>query len=151
MPTAACSTPAPGRAWWAVELVPPMSRVLRMKRGCVKEVVGTDVDAAALSNSASTQLHVVALGEPLPFDDDGFGMVVADYVLEHVNRKTLPIGRPTSCASSSPVVGRRTDTQQRWGSIVSASGRLRMFSRECSQVPPATTSWPKTCSRFTTR
>lgn len=74
-----------GRAWWTSEPVPPMSRHLRMLRGRVKEVVGTDVDSAVLSNPSLDTAHVTELGEPLPFDDNGFDLVVSDYVLEHVN------------------------------------------------------------------
>lgn len=76
-----------GRASWAVEPVPPMSRRLRMLRGRVKEVVGTDVDPAVLSNPSLDSAHVTKLGAPLPFDDGSFDLVVADYVLEHVNHE----------------------------------------------------------------
>jgi SAM-dependent methyltransferase len=74
-----------GRAWWTDEPVPPMSHRLRLLRGRVKEVVGTDVDPAVLSNPSLDAAHVVGIGEPLPLDDGSFDLVVADYVLEHVN------------------------------------------------------------------
>ena len=62
-----------------------MTRRLRMLRGRVQEVVGTDVDPVVLSNPSLDVAHVVELGESLPFDDGTFDLVVADYVFEHVN------------------------------------------------------------------
>ncbi len=74
-----------GRGHWAVDPTPEISRRLRMLRGRVAKVVGTDVDEAVLSNPALDEAHVVELGAPLPFADETFDLVVADHVLEHVN------------------------------------------------------------------
>lgn len=75
-----------GRGYWAVDPMPEMSRRLRMLRGRVAEVVGTDVDPAVLTNPALDSAQVVALGDPLPFEHSSFDLVIADHVLEHVNR-----------------------------------------------------------------
>ena len=75
-----------GRGWWAVEPFPEMSRRTRMLRGKVNEVVGTDVDPAVLTNPTLDSAKVVELGEVLPFEDASFDLVVADYVLEHVDK-----------------------------------------------------------------
>ncbi|MFI5429206.1 methyltransferase domain-containing protein [Aeromicrobium sp. UC242_57] len=74
-----------GRGHWAVDPMPEMSRRLRMLRGRVAEVVGTDVDPAVLTNPALDTAQVVPLGDRLPFADDSFDLVIADHVLEHVN------------------------------------------------------------------
>ena len=74
-----------GRGHWAVDPMPGMSKRLRWMRGRVAEVVGTDVDPVVLDNPSLDTAHVVGLGEPLPFEDDSFDLVVADYVLEHIN------------------------------------------------------------------
>lgn len=79
-----------GRGWWAIEPLAEMSRRMRMLRGRVKEVVGTDVDPAVLTNPALDVAKVVPLGEPLPFEDASFDLVIADYVLEHVNKEDAP-------------------------------------------------------------
>lgn len=73
-----------GRGLWAVEPMPAMSRRLRRLKGRVAEVVGTDVDDAVLTNDTLDSAHVVPVGDPLPFPDASFDMVIADYVLEHV-------------------------------------------------------------------
>jgi SAM-dependent methyltransferase len=74
-----------GRGWWAVEPIAPFQRQLRMLRGRVKEVVGSDVDPAVTTNPSLDEARVVELGAPLPFDDDSFDLVMADFVLEHIN------------------------------------------------------------------
>ncbi|WP_332666030.1 class I SAM-dependent methyltransferase [Aeromicrobium sp.] len=73
-----------GRGHWAVDPMPAMSRRLRMMRGRVAEVVGTDVDPVVVTNPSLDSAQVVDIGAPLPFDDSSFDLVVADYVLEHV-------------------------------------------------------------------
>jgi len=73
-----------GRGQWAVDPMPAMSVHLRRLRGRVAEVVGTDVDEAVLDNPALDTAKVVPLGDPLPFEDASFDLVVADHVLEHV-------------------------------------------------------------------
>ena len=79
-----------GRGHWAVDPMPQMSKQLRWLRGRVGEVVGTDVDPVVLTNPSLDHAHVVGLGEKLPFEDDSFDLVVADYVLEHVNAEDAP-------------------------------------------------------------
>jgi SAM-dependent methyltransferase len=73
-----------GRGYWAVEPMPEMSRRLRMLRGRVAEVVGADVDPVVEHNPTVDRSVVLAQGQPLPFDDATFDLVIADYVLEHV-------------------------------------------------------------------
>jgi SAM-dependent methyltransferase len=74
-----------GRGWWAVETIAPFQRKLRMLRGRVKQVVGTDVDPAVKTNPSLDEAIVVDLGAPLPFEEGSFDLVMADFVLEHIN------------------------------------------------------------------
>ena len=69
-----------GRGHWAVDPMPEISRRLRMLKGRVARVVGTDVDEA----------KVVAPGAPLPYDDGTFDLVIADHVLEHIDAEHAP-------------------------------------------------------------
>jgi len=79
-----------GRGHWAVDPMPNMSKRLRWMRGRVAEVVGTDVDPVVMTNPSLDAAHVVELGAPLPLDSESFDLVVADYVLEHVNAEDAP-------------------------------------------------------------
>ena len=78
-----------GRGQWAIEPAPAIRRDVRHLKGTVREVVGCDVDPAVLDNPTLDRAVVTEPGDPLPFDDDSFDLVVADYVLEHVAREDV--------------------------------------------------------------
>jgi SAM-dependent methyltransferase len=79
-----------GRGVWAFEGTTELHRRLRMLRGRVARVVGTDVDPVVTTNPTLDEAHVVGLGEPLPFEAATFDLVVADHVFEHVNHEDAP-------------------------------------------------------------
>ncbi len=60
-------------------------RDLQRLRGAVARVVGVDVDAAVLENTAVDEAHVIVAGDPLPLPDASVDIVVADFVFEHVD------------------------------------------------------------------
>lgn len=74
-----------GRGHWAVDPMPVMARRLRWLKGRVARVVGVDVDPVVRDNPSLDEAHVTELGAPLPFEDESFDLVTADYVLEHVD------------------------------------------------------------------
>jgi len=53
-------------------------------KGKVARLIGVDVDDAVLSNPFLDEAHLIKPGEALPFADDSFDLIVADWVLEHV-------------------------------------------------------------------
>jgi SAM-dependent methyltransferase len=57
---------------------------LRMLRGKTAEVVGQDVDPVVAENRSLDRAVVSKPGERLPFSDQYFDLILADYVLEHV-------------------------------------------------------------------
>lgn len=73
-----------GRGQWATEPLPEMSRWLRALHERVKHVSGVDVDPVVMSNPTLDDAAVLEPGDPLPFPDESFDLVLADYVLEHV-------------------------------------------------------------------
>lgn len=79
-----------GRGYWAVEPMPAISRRLRTLRGRVARVVGTDVDNAVLTNPTLDEAQVVPPGEPLPYADGTFDLIIADHVLEHIDAEHAP-------------------------------------------------------------
>lgn len=52
--------------------------------GKVAKVIGADIDDAVLHNPFLDEAKVIAIGEPWPFPDNSFDLIVADWVLEHV-------------------------------------------------------------------
>lgn len=53
-------------------------------KGKVAKVIGIDVDDAVLSNPCLDEAHVIRIGEPYPFADNSFDLILSDWVLEHV-------------------------------------------------------------------
>ncbi len=74
-----------GRGWWAFEPWAALPKKVRWLRGRVARVVGTDVDPVVAENPTVDEAHVVGLREDLPFAENEFDVVIADYVLEHVD------------------------------------------------------------------
>jgi len=79
-----------GRGLWASEPLPAASRRLRAFHERVGRVVGIDVDEAVLKNPALAEAKVVEPGDPIPYPDASFDLVLADYVLEHVSAADAP-------------------------------------------------------------
>ncbi len=64
---------------------PPTREPVRIIKGEVARVVGSDIDPVVLENPELDEAHVTG-GTALPFPDGAFHAVVCDYVLEHVDR-----------------------------------------------------------------
>lgn len=73
-----------GRASWYDTDQCEIRRKMRLLKGRVAEIVGADIDNAVLQNKAVDSHVVCELDEPLPFDDASFDVIIADFVLEHV-------------------------------------------------------------------
>ena len=63
----------------------PFRRRLQNRRGCVRRVIGLDVDPAVLVNPTLDEAHVISVGAPLPMPDASVDLVVADHVFEHID------------------------------------------------------------------
>lgn len=73
-----------GRGTWAEDSV-NFRRDLRKLQGKVSWVVGCDVDPAVYENPMVDEAILIEPGCRLPFEDGSFGLVLADYVLEHID------------------------------------------------------------------
>lgn len=60
-------------------------RSLRILRGKVKLLVGSDIDGAVMTNPIVDQSFVTEPGAPQPFPDASFDLILCDWVLEHVD------------------------------------------------------------------
>lgn len=59
---------------------------LRVMRGKVRRVIGLDVDAAVLTNSALDEAHVIEPDRPLPLADASADLIVCDHTFEHLEK-----------------------------------------------------------------
>jgi SAM-dependent methyltransferase len=73
-----------GRAAW-LEDINPYRRELRLLKGKCAKVVAADVDSVVMENKAVDERVHLKPGERLPFSDESFDLVIADYVLEHID------------------------------------------------------------------
>jgi SAM-dependent methyltransferase len=77
-----------GRGAWYTDGDSSYHRSLRLLKGRVSRVIGIDVDEAVLSNQ-STDENLLADGRTLPLPDASVDVVIADYVLEHVDEPAV--------------------------------------------------------------
>lgn len=80
-----------GRGGWNDSDTPQVFRALRDLQSKAAKVVGVDVDPIVLDNKSLDEAHQIDPAGRLPFDDDTFDLVLADYVLEHVDVDDAPL------------------------------------------------------------
>jgi SAM-dependent methyltransferase len=74
-----------GRAAWFEDDSNICRRNIRLLKGKVSKVVAADVDPAVLQNRAADEARLLQPGAALPFSDNRFDVIIADYVLEHID------------------------------------------------------------------
>jgi SAM-dependent methyltransferase len=77
-----------GRGAWYESEQSPYRRSLRDFGSKVAELVGCDIDRAILDNPAVDERVVISPDSQLPFDNEEFDLIVADYVFEHLENPT---------------------------------------------------------------
>jgi SAM-dependent methyltransferase len=76
-----------GRGQWADDgSLPSIAHMLRSFHERVESVVGVDVDPVVLNNPTLADAQVIKPGETLSFPDGSFDVVLADHVLEHIDK-----------------------------------------------------------------
>jgi len=106
-----------GRGLWAHEPIPAFSQHLRAIETRVKRVEGVDVDPVVLTNPTLAAAHVIAPGDKLPYDDENFDLVLADYVLEHVSEEDAPTVAGEVLRVLKPGGWFAARTPNKWGMI----------------------------------
>ncbi len=66
----------------------PFRRHLANLKGAVSQIVGVDVDPIVRENPSLDEAHVITAGQPLPFGDEYFDLILSDHAFEHVNDPT---------------------------------------------------------------
>ena len=111
-------------------------RLLQDFRGRVAHVDGCDIDEAVLENPTLDAAKVFAPGQPLPYEDGRFDIVVSRYVFEHVEDPTwaanelLRVTKPGGwiCAL----------TPNKWGYVAIAAKLVpkRLYGKLLHRVQP---------------
>lgn len=73
-----------GRASWYEDETCDYRKQLRLLMGKVSKVIACDVSEDVLENRAANETVQIKIGEPLPFADNTFDMIVSDYTFEHI-------------------------------------------------------------------
>jgi len=73
-----------GRAGWYGDDDNACRKSIRLIKGRVRKVVAADLDSAVLENRAADECILIKEKSKLPFNDSSFDVVIADFVLEHI-------------------------------------------------------------------
>jgi len=105
-------------------------------KGRCAHVAGCDPDPVVLTNPTLDSADAIRIGDPLPYEDEEFDLIVSRYVFEHVSdpewaaRELLRVLKPGGwiCAV----------TPNKWGYVALASRLVpnRLHSRALSRVQP---------------
>lgn len=127
----------------------PFRRWLTNPKGRCAHVEGCDVDPVVLDNPFLDGAKVIEIGEPLPYADASFDLVLSRYVFEHVDTpgqtaaELLRVTKPGGgFAQSRPMPGATLRSPHGWCPTGSTSPRCAGSSR---------TARPRTCFRHATR
>jgi SAM-dependent methyltransferase len=127
-----------GRGLWATEPLPDLSRTLRAFHERVARVVGVDVDPVVVNNATLQEATVIEPGQPLPFADNTFDLVLADYVLEHVRHEDAPTVASEILRVLRPGGWFAARTPNKWG-LIGVGARTvpnRLHTRALSRLQP---------------
>ena len=106
-----------GRGLWATENLAPFHRQLRAIEKRAARVVGVDVDPVVLENPTLAEAKVIEPGDPVPYGDASFDMVIADHVLEHVDQASAPVVANELLRVLKPGGWLAARTPNKWGLI----------------------------------
>jgi SAM-dependent methyltransferase len=127
-----------GRGLWATEPLSDLHKRLRAFHERVARVRGVDVDPVVLQNPTLESAQVIEPGGVLPFDDDTFDLVVADYVLEHVDKADAATVAGELVRVLRPGGWLAARTPNKWGMIGVGARAVpnRMHTRALRKLQP---------------
>ena len=112
---------------------------LQSLRGEVARVVGADIDPIVLGNDEVDEAHVVD-GRRLPFPDDWFGIVLVDFVFEHVEDPGGFVGEARRVLAPGGSLFFRTPNRFHYSALIASATPHRFHDRVANRVrrlPPS--------------
>lgn len=88
-----------GRAAWYDDDLCDTRREIRLLRGKVKQLIAADVDEIVLNNKSSDTQILMEQGK-LDIESDSVDLIIADYVLEHIDDPTEFFNQIDNCLKS---------------------------------------------------
>jgi SAM-dependent methyltransferase len=125
-----------GRGAWFHKGDSVMKRRLQDLREHGAHVVAVDVDRGVLENRVSHEQVLVQPGEPLPFPDGSFDLVVSDFVFEHIEDPTAVTAEIRRVTKPGGWICVRT--VNRWGYVRFASALIpnRLHKKALRHIQP---------------
>ncbi|AGA92019.1 methylase involved in ubiquinone/menaquinone biosynthesis [Thioflavicoccus mobilis 8321] len=125
-----------GRAAWFENDQNAYRREIRLLKGRCAKVVAADVDSAVLENRATDEQVVLDRSAGLPFGDESFDLVVADYVLEHIEDPAVFSAEVFRVLKAGGVFAARTPHKYCYVAIIARTIRNAKHATVLSWVQP---------------
>jgi SAM-dependent methyltransferase len=105
-------------------------------RGRCDHVAGCDPDPVVLTNPTVDSADVINIGDPLPYDDEQFDLIIARYVFEHVSEPEWAAGELLRVLKPGGWIC--AVTPNKWGYVALASRLVpnRLHARALSRIQP---------------
>jgi SAM-dependent methyltransferase len=114
----------------------PYRRQLKMLRGRCAQLEGCDVDPIVLSNPFLDSARVIEPLQPLPYEDNFFDLIVADWVFEHIQDPEPVVAELLRVVRPGGHICARTVNKWSYISIASRIARNSNHVRLLSRAQP---------------
>jgi SAM-dependent methyltransferase len=126
-----------GRGSWFARNGYSCRNKIRFIKDKVENLIAVDVDPAVLDNESVHDSFVVEQGCPLPFEDSSFDVIIADYVLEHIDDPAFFHKEIDRLLKPGGLFAARTPHKFSYVAIAAMLIKNRLHSRVISVVQPS--------------
>ena len=117
-----------GRAAWYEDDSCKTRREIRLLKGKVKQLIAADVDEVVLENRSSDNQIVIKNGK-LDVEPNSIDLIVADYVLEHIDNPEEFYSQINTCLKSGGWFCARTPHKYSYVALAASLVKNSMHSR----------------------
>ena len=124
-----------GRSGWYEDDDCKTRRDIRLLKGKVKQLIAADVDVAVLDNRSSDKQIVITNGV-INVEPESVDMIIADYVLEHIDSPTEFYNQVNSCLKSGGWFCARTPHKYSYVALVASLVKNTSHSKLLRYIQP---------------